>query len=316
MQATPRTLDSIFYLIIVYVSQKDRRPAEGRPSHPAVPRQWGKGSKGTSGGLTAPPRRRAIGLEAKFMRIVGIIPARYQSSRFPGKPLVDILGKPMIRHVYERSDRAACLDRLIVATDDARIAAAVAGFGGEALLTRADHASGTDRLAEAARLLELDGGDIVVNIQGDEPLVDHRMIEALVEALQHDRDCPMATLAFPAESLPDYNNPNVVKVVVDRGLRALYFSRAPIPFVRDGAADAPAFLKHLGFYAYSASFLQTFARLPPGRLEGLEKLEQLRALEHGYRIRVTLSPVDTRGVDTSEDLEAVAPRLAQDAVGA
>lgn len=239
------------------------------------------------------------------MHTVGIIPARYESSRFPGKPLADILGRPMIRHVYERSARASHLDRLVVATDDRRIADAVTGFGGEVLLTRADHASGTDRLAEAARLMGLDDGDIVVNIQGDEPLVDPRMIEALIEALAQGSDCPMATLAFPGHSLRDYENPNVVKVVSDSGGRALYFSRSPIPFARDRKTGGLAFLKHLGFYAYSASFLQTFTRLPPGRLEDIEKLEQLRALEHGYGIRIALSPVDTRGVDTPEDLARV-----------
>jgi 3-deoxy-manno-octulosonate cytidylyltransferase (CMP-KDO synthetase) len=246
------------------------------------------------------------------MRIVGIIPARYESSRFPGKPLADILGKTMIEHVYERSARASRLDRLVVATDDARIAGAVSGFGGEALLTRSDHPSGTDRLAEAARLMGLDDGDIVVNIQGDEPLVDPRMIEALVEALAHERECPMATLVFPGHSLRDYHNPNVVKVVSDSGARALYFSRSPIPFARDLTAGSFTFLKHLGFYAYSGSFLQTFTRLTPGRLEDLEKLEQLRALEHGYGIKIAISPVDTRGVDTPEDLARVIATLRGD----
>ncbi|MGV8074417.1 MAG: 3-deoxy-manno-octulosonate cytidylyltransferase [Syntrophobacteraceae bacterium] len=237
------------------------------------------------------------------MQIVGIIPARYESSRFPGKPLADILGKPMIRHVYERSSRASRLNRLLVATDDTRIIHAVKIFGGEALLTRNDHQSGTDRLAEAGRLLALSDEDIVVNIQGDEPLVEPAMIDDLIEALEKATNCPMATLAYASRDNADYMSPNVVKVVVDQNGRALYFSRSPLPFRRDISDEPVLFLKHLGFYAYRQAFLQHFTKLPPGRLEQIEKLEQLRAIEHGFSIQVALSSTATHGVDTPEDLE-------------
>ncbi len=236
------------------------------------------------------------------MSIVGIIPARYQSGRFPGKPLADILGKPMIRHVYERSRKTPLLDRLVVATDDMRIAEAVEGFGGEFILTSPEHPSGTDRLAEACRIMKLADTDIALNIQGDEPLVTPEIIQVLIEALIHSGESVMATLAFRSSNRKDYENPNVVKVVVDSTGRALYFSRSPVPFCREDPAGTVSFLKHLGFYAYRNSFLQAFTQLSPGKLEQMEKLEQLRALEYGFEIRVALSPTDTRGVDTPEDL--------------
>lgn len=239
------------------------------------------------------------------MKTIAIIPARYESTRFPGKPLALIHGKPMIRHVYERVRSAAVLDRVVVATDDARIVEAVRGFGGEVVLTRTDHPTGTDRLAEAALLLGLESEDIVVNVQGDEPLVAPVMIERLVEALCRNPSVPMATLACASGDEADYRGSNVVKVVVDHAGRALYFSRSPIPFDRDRAAGPPSFLKHLGFYAYRCGFLKVFTGLPSGRLEGMEKLEQLRALEHGHGIQVALSPVETHGVDTPEDLKRV-----------
>jgi 3-deoxy-manno-octulosonate cytidylyltransferase (CMP-KDO synthetase) len=233
--------------------------------------------------------------------IIGVIPARYESSRFPGKPLADISGKPMIRHVYERSRQAEALSRVLVATDDRRIVDAVHAFGGEALLTSDAHPSGTDRIAEACRLLSISEDAIVVNIQGDEPLLEPVMIQRLVEALQ-DSDSPMATLVFESHDEREMLDPNVVKAVVDQKGRALYFSRAPIPHVRDRGGAPAAFLKHLGLYAYRHSFLQLFTRLPQGNLERIEKLEQLRALENGFSIRTAISPVETHGVDTPEDL--------------
>jgi 3-deoxy-manno-octulosonate cytidylyltransferase (CMP-KDO synthetase) len=237
------------------------------------------------------------------MLIVGMIPARFGSSRFPGKPLAQILGKPMIQHVYERARRANRLNRLLVATDDERILQAVKAFGGEVLLTGVDHLSGTDRLAEAAGLLGLADDDIIVNIQGDEPALEPVMIELLVEALELSPDVPMSTLAFLSHDGKGYLDPNVVKVVVNQHGQALYFSRAPIPYRREVQDGPSSFLKHLGFYSYRHEFLQTFTKLSAGTLENLERLEQLRAMEHGYSIQVALSPVDTRGVDTPEDLQ-------------
>jgi 3-deoxy-manno-octulosonate cytidylyltransferase (CMP-KDO synthetase) len=178
-------------------------------------------------------------------------------------------------------------------------------------MTREDHASGTDRLEEAARILGLTDDDVVVNVQGDEPLVHPDMIENLVRALLEDPHCPMATLAFSSRDEAQYRDPNVVKVVADRGGRALYFSRSPLPFRRGPDARPLEFLKHLGFYAYRCGFLKTFSQLTPGRLEEIEKLEQLRALEHGYPIRVAPTLHETHGVDTPQDIPEVAGRLSR-----
>lgn len=239
------------------------------------------------------------------MNIVGIIPARYQSTRFPGKPLVDIAGKSMIQRVYERASGAAGLQRLLVATDDARIGEAVRAFGGEVVFTSTDHLSGADRLAEACRLLQCEEDDLIVNIQGDEPLLEPAMVDLLIAALEHSPTCSMASLACVSHSAAAFHNPHVVKVVVDNTWRALYFSRSPIPYCRDNAGGPIAFLRHLGFYAYRQGFLQQFTRYPQGRLERLEQLEQLRALENGHLIQMARSPVETRGVDTPEDLQAI-----------
>ncbi|MBC7358006.1 MAG: 3-deoxy-manno-octulosonate cytidylyltransferase [Desulfacinum sp.] len=243
------------------------------------------------------------------MAVVAIIPARYASTRFPGKPLALILGKPMIRRVYERVRRCRALDRVVVATDDERIREAVTSFGGEVVLTRADHPSGTDRLAEAAQLLGLQEDDLVVNIQGDEPDVTPDMIEALIAEATRTPIPPMATLAFPCNSPEEYTDPNVVKVVRNVHGNALYFSRSPIPHRRDEGSGPTLFLKHLGMYAYRKEFLCRFTRLAPTALEQMEKLEQLRALEHGFTIRVGLSPRETVGVDTPEDLKRLEERL-------
>lgn len=242
------------------------------------------------------------------MRVTAIIPARYASTRFPGKPLVDILGKPMIQWVCERTARAVHINRVIVATDDERIAAAVRGFGGEVEMTRADHPTGTDRLAEVAARIET---DLVVNVQGDEPLIDPKMIEQAVAPLRKNPGIPMGTLKCPLVSPEEFRNPNVVKVVTDRQGFALYFSRAPIPHPRDLAskleanfADLNCF-KHVGLYVYRKDFLLTYPKLAVTPLENLEKLEQLRALEHGFRIRVVETALTSQGVDTPEDLERV-----------
>ncbi len=246
------------------------------------------------------------------MRVTAIIPARFASTRFPGKPLVEIEGKPMVQWVYERTCLAGSVGRVIVATDDERIAAVVHGFGGEVQMTRSDHPTGTDRLAEVAARIET---DLVVNVQGDEPLIEPRMIEQAVAPLKKNRGIPMGTLKCPIGSLEEYRNPNVVKVVTDRLGFALYFSRAPIPHPRDFSVELEGNLsllgawKHVGLYVYRKDFLLTFPKLPATPLENLEKLEQLRALEHGFRIRVAETILNSQGVDTPEDLEKVRKQL-------
>jgi 3-deoxy-manno-octulosonate cytidylyltransferase (CMP-KDO synthetase) len=237
------------------------------------------------------------------MRLVVLIPARYGSTRFPGKALAPVLGKPLIRRVWEQAAKVPGLDGFYVATDDVRIQECVESFGGRALLTRPDHPSGSDRLAEAAALLDLAPEDIVINIQGDQPVFPPELIRQLAALLQ--RDCS-AVMATPARRFTDpalAQNPHVVKVVFDHRGRALYFSRSPLPFWRDG--DKPYYFKHIGIYAYRVEFLQNFVTLPPGRLEEAEKLEQLRALEYGFPIHVVETTGDTLEVDTPEDLVRV-----------
>ena len=242
------------------------------------------------------------------MRVTAVIPARYASTRFPGKPLADIHGKPMIQWVYERTRQSSGVNRVVVATDDERIAAAVTAFGGEVQMTRADHPTGTDRLAEVAARIET---DLIVNVQGDEPLIDPRMIDQAVNAVRRNPGVVMGTLKTPIASADEYLNPNVVKVVTDRHGFALYFSRAPIPHPRDLTDDLEAnfsrieAFKHIGLYVYRKDFLLTYPRLSPTPLEQLEKLEQLRALEHGFRIKVATTDLTSQGVDTPEDLERV-----------
>jgi 3-deoxy-manno-octulosonate cytidylyltransferase (CMP-KDO synthetase) len=235
------------------------------------------------------------------MKTAVVIPARYASRRLPGKPLLRETGKYLVQHVYERACQAPGVDTVIVATDDPRIASAVQGFGGRVEMTRRNHASGTDRVAEVAGRLDM---DCVVNLQGDEPLIEPSSIETLIRVLG-ESDADMATLAAPLQSAEQWRNPNSVKVVCDAAGRALYFSRSPIPFVRDGQPDfslrPPPFLHHLGIYAYRRRFLLTLADLPPHPLEQLEKLEQLRVLAHGRRIQVGVVGHGTPGVDTYDD---------------
>jgi len=237
------------------------------------------------------------------MQITAIIPARFASSRYPGKPLALLGGKPMIQWVYERTARSRLVGRVMVATDDTRIAEVVGAFGGEALMTRADHHSGTDRLAEVAALLD---SEIIVNVQGDEPLVEPGMIDQAVAPLVSDPAIPMGTLKSFIDNPQDYQNPNVVKVVTDAQGFALYFSRAPIPHCRDYSTGEREWgglgFRHIGLYAYRREFLLAFAAMAPTPLETAERLEQLRALENGYRIRVVESDFGSHGVDTPEDL--------------
>jgi 3-deoxy-manno-octulosonate cytidylyltransferase (CMP-KDO synthetase) len=234
------------------------------------------------------------------MNVIGIIPARYHSTRLEGKPLVDILGRPMIQHVYEGARRSASLREVIVATDDTRIQRVVEGFGGKAVLTSGSHPTGTDRVAEVARALE---ADVVVNIQGDEPFIQPGMIDEVVAPLAQNPDIPLCTSMHEVTDREDFSNPNVVKVVVDRAGFALYFSRSLIPYPRN--AEGHRVFEHIGIYAYRRDFLLEFAQLAPTPLERSESLEQLRALEHGRRIRVVLTrqPYIPLSVDTPEDLE-------------
>jgi 3-deoxy-manno-octulosonate cytidylyltransferase (CMP-KDO synthetase) len=273
-------------------------------------------------------------------RVVAVIPARYDSTRLPGKPLADIAGHPMIEHVYRRAAEARGVDAVVVATDDDRIASAVQRFGGVARLTSAAHRTGTDRIAEIAHELRC---DIMVNVQGDLPLVEPGMIQQVVEALTSDQAVRMSTVCRRIDDPEDYANPNVVKVVVDRDGNALYFSRASIPYFRQGPPEGGRYgfdgspeggprildrragrllrsgpagaLKHIGMYGYRRDFLLEFAALPQTPLEQAESLEQLRALEHGIRIRTVETQYDSIEVDTPEDLERVrrlmtAPALA------
>jgi 3-deoxy-manno-octulosonate cytidylyltransferase (CMP-KDO synthetase) len=239
------------------------------------------------------------------MRLVALIPARYGSTRFPGKPLALLAGKPLIQRVWEQAQQVKELDGRWVATDDERIRRCVEGFGGQVVMTRTDHPSGSDRLAEAAAILELAADDIVVNIQGDQPLFPPGLIAELAAPLRRDPEVVMVTpvrrLSDPALAAAS----NVVKCVFDRDGRALYFSRSPLPFWRD-AVSAPYFYKHIGVYAYRVEFLKKFVHLPPGRWEEAEKLEQLRALEHGFPIHVVETDQDTLEVDTPADLARAA----------
>jgi len=242
------------------------------------------------------------------MGVTVIIPARYASSRFPGKPLADLCGKPMIQWVYERSSLCELVDRVIVATDDDRIVRAVDSFGGEVVLTRSDHPTGTDRLAEVAADLD---AELIVNVQGDEPLINPAMVSAAVTPLLEAPSIPMGTLKTPLNSLSEYLDPNIVKVVTDRLGFALYFSRAPIPYASDfnNTLDQGwqklATARHIGLYVYRRDFLLRYPHLEVMPLENQERLEQLRALEHGYRIYVAETDLAGPGVDTLEGLERV-----------
>ncbi len=235
------------------------------------------------------------------MRAVGVIPARYASSRFPGKPLADLRGRPLVQHVYERARRSKTLARVVVATDDLRIRDAVVAFGGEVQLTGLHHPSGTDRVAEVAASLSC---EIVVNIQGDEPLIEPPMIDEAVSPFFVESDLIMGTVCRRLEKEEEWQSPHVVKVVRDRRGFALYFSRTPIPYAR--VQGRHSYYKHIGLYVYRREFLLTLASLAPTPLEETEQLEQLRALEYGYAIKVVETKYDSIGVDTPEDLERIA----------
>jgi 3-deoxy-manno-octulosonate cytidylyltransferase (CMP-KDO synthetase) len=240
---------------------------------------------------------------------VGVIPARYQSTRFPGKPLANKTGKYLIQHVYDNVLKAKRLARVIVATDDQRIFDAVRSFGGEVVMTRADHVCGTDRIAEVAGGLS---DQVIVNVQGDEPEIDPAHIDRLVELLEANPECDMATLACPFDTAQDVISATTTKVVLDQAHRALYFSKAVIPFARDEGGkvtDPRGWLLHLGIYAYRRGFLLKFSTLAPTPLEKIEKLEQLRVLENGYRIAVGVVDQAAVGIDTPEEYAAFVARV-------
>jgi len=238
------------------------------------------------------------------MKTAIVIPARYGSSRLPGKPLLRQTGKYLVQHVYQRACQAQRANHIVVATDDPRIVRAVEGFGGNVVLTRRDHASGTDRVAEVAGKLD---ADLVLNLQGDEPLIDPNHLDLLFDLLIQHPGVDLATLATPLQTREQWQNPNCVKVVCDNAGRALYFSRSPVPYVRDGQPDfgqrPSRFLLHVGLYAYRRSFLMRLAALPQGPLEQLEKLEQLRVLALGHPIQVGVIEASGFGVDTYEDYQ-------------
>ncbi len=239
-----------------------------------------------------------------LLKSIAIIPARFESSRFPGKPLVTIAEKPMVQHVYERSAKAQSISEVIVATDDSRIYEAVLRFGGAAQMTSSLHRSGTDRVAEVAARVD---ADVVVNVQGDEPLIDPGCLDAAVEPFRADPELMISTLSVVGRSEDEFRSPNVTKVVVDANGFALYFSRSPIPHWRGcGSDEIPLhFLKHVGLYAYRKSFLMQLRFLKDSTLEKAEALEQLRFLENGYRIKVINTTYQSLAVDTPDDLERV-----------
>jgi 3-deoxy-manno-octulosonate cytidylyltransferase (CMP-KDO synthetase) len=231
--------------------------------------------------------------------VIAVVPARYASTRLPAKALAEIDGVPMVVRVWRQAARALLIDRALVATDDERIAAAVRAAGGEAIMTSPDHPSGTDRIAEVAGKVE---GEVFMSVQGDQPFVAPQDLDALAEVMRADRSIDMATLATPIVDEAEWANPSKVKVVCGQSGDALYFSRAPIPFARDSGEVPPVARRHIGVYAYRREFLMRFASMPQGVLEEIEKLEQLRALENGCRIRVVTSAAPSLEVDTAEDL--------------
>ena len=276
-----------------------------------------RGSHSISGNASSTEATGSVPPQISRTQVVAIIPARYASSRFPGKAIIDIHGKPMIQWVYERTCQAAGVGRVLVATDDARIFQVVQDFGGTAVMTSSSHPTGTDRLAEVAATLD---AELIVNVQGDEPLIEPAAIEAALAPCAEDPTLVMSTLRCPIPTLDELFDISITKVVVDAQDHALYFSKAPIPYHRDSwgpilsmvprlrlAGGTPPVVawRHIGLYVYRRTFLLAFAQLPQTPLERLEQLEQLRALEHGYRIKVVPTPYVSIGVDTPEDVAKV-----------
>ncbi|HUT52819.1 MAG TPA: 3-deoxy-manno-octulosonate cytidylyltransferase [bacterium] len=256
------------------------------------------------------------------MKVVAIIPARYASVRFPGKVLAPIAGKPMIQRVWERATQAREVSEVIVATDHERVAEAVAGFGGRVIMTAPDRATGTERVAEAADKIE---ADVIINVQGDEPIIAPDSLDLVVQPFLDDDTAPVTSLMFPIESFAEYMDPNVVKVICDASDNAIYFSRSPIPHYRDGrelieqwekqgkrpAGLKPGPMKHIGVYAYRADFLQALVRMPVSELEEAERLEQLRVLAWGFHIKMVATPHDSISVDVPADVARVEAVIAK-----
>jgi len=241
--------------------------------------------------------------EEEKRKVIGVIPARYSSTRFKAKVLADIMGKPMIQWVWERAKQVKILDELIIACDDEHVAEVARGFGAQVVMTAKGHASGTDRIAEVVNPIEV---SVVVNIQGDEPMIHPTMIDSVARAILFDSSISVSTIIRKIEDPADVLDPHVVKVVKDKFDFALYFSRSPIPFhARNSDITAPVYYKHIGLYGYSKDFLFTYKNMAPSSLERTEKLEQLRVLEEGYKIKVIETKYETIGVDTPEDLEKV-----------
>ena len=235
------------------------------------------------------------------MDVIGVIPARYSSSRFAGKVLADIMGKPMLQHVWERAKQSRMLDDLIIACDNELILKAAAGFGAKAVMTSKEHTCGTDRISEVVNPLDV---KIIINIQADEPLIHPMMIDSLARTLLEDKMLNMATLMKKIDDVLELLDPNVVKVVVDKNNFALYFSRAPIPYLAPNAEiDQVTYYKHIGLYVYRREQLMRFTFLKPSDLEQIEKLEQLRFLEHGMKMKIVVTEYDSFSVDTPKDLE-------------
>ena len=245
-------------------------------------------------------------IENPTSNAVAVIPARYDSVRFPGKMLADRTGKPLVQHVYERATQAKLVNRVLIATDDDRVARAVKAFGGETVMTRRDHPNGTSRIAEVAAMLE---APIIVNVQGDEPEMEPQNIDLAIQTLIKHSECPVATVASPFDAGEDQSNANVVKVVLDAAGRALYFSRAAIPHDRDRVGVNR--LKHIGLYVYRREFLAQYVKLPPTPLEKAEQLEQLRILENGFSIAVGIGQSRSQGIDTPEQYEAFVQRVSR-----
>jgi len=245
--------------------------------------------------------------EKEKSHIIGIIPARWASSRFPGKPLHPLLGKPLLQHVFERATLCTELDELVIATDDDRIAALCERIGAKVIQTRSDHPSGTDRIAEAAEKCE--AATHVINIQGDEPLLEPELVDTLARELRNNCDIPMITAGSSLDNPELIADPNIVKLVIDRNQNALYFSRSPIPFRRSDTPSLPTY-RHLGIYGYQVDFLKHFITLPPSSLEIAEGLEQLRALENGALIRVHLTEHEAIGLDSPDQIPLIESLLA------